>query len=366
MTHYIDTPDYAHGTPACSGILLTNLGTPDAPTTSALRRYLAEFLADPRVVEAPRFIWMLMLWGVILWLRPPRSAKAYRKVWTDEGSPLLVIARQQAEAVQRAMNERFPGLVHVALGMRYGKPSIKQALRELKAANAQRILVLPLYPQYSASATASTFDAVSKELGTWRWVPELRMVQHYHDFPAYIQALADSIREYRAQHGASQLLLFSFHGVPKRYLLNGDPYHCECYVTARLVAENLGLEEHEWQLAFQSRFGREEWLKPYTDHVLTELPDKGIKSVDVVCPGFSADCLETLEEIAMQDHGLFIAAGGERFEYIPALNDRADHITAIAGLIAEHCSGWPETTMAPDTDALNKTRERALSAGTSK
>ncbi len=343
MSNYQGNADYRHGTAECTGVLLTNLGTPDAPTPAALRRYLSEFLSDPRVIEAPRLIWWLALHGVILRIRPPRAAHAYRKVWTDEGSPLLAISRRQTAALQLSLEQRCKGSVRVALGMRYGTPSIAAALDELRQAGAQRLLVLPLYPQYSATTTASTFDAVADVLKTWRLQPELRFINHYHDNPGYIRALADSVRAYWAEHGEPERLMFSFHGLPKRYLLAGDPYHCGCHKTARLVAEQLGLTDARWLLTFQSRFGREEWLRPYCDHTLREWGAAGVKRVDVLCPGFPADCLETLEEIEQQNRDIFLKAGGGEYHYIPALNDSAGHIDMLSELVLQHAQGWPET-----------------------
>ncbi len=352
--------DYVHGTSPTIGILITNLGTPDAPTPAALRRYLGEFLWDPRIVEIPRPVWWLILHGVILRTRPTRSAHAYQSIWTTEGSPLLVISRQQAATLQSLLAQQLGSSVKVALGMRYGTPSIADALSELRQANVQRILVFPLYPQYAAATAASTFDAVAAAFKTWRWIPELRMITHYHDDPAYIKALAASVREHWAQHGQAEKLLFSFHGIPKRCLLAGDPYHCECHVTARLIAQQLELPQERWQVAFQSRFGREEWLKPYTDKTLEALSRSGVKSVDIICPGFSADCLETLEEMVILNRGVFLAAGGERYSYIPALNDRPDHIQALAALVAKHTQGWLDEN--PTWDAAASHR-RAVEMG---
>ena len=342
MSRYQNSSDFRHDQPSSLGVLITNLGTPDAPTAKALRPYLAEFLWDPRVVEMPRPLWWLILHGVILRFRPARAAHAYQSVWTDQGSPLLRISRQQLDALQSKLQAGFPGRVEIALGMRYGNPSIASAMEQLRGAGIRRLLVLPLYPQYSATTSASTLDAVSEVLRHWRWVPDLRFISHYHDDTGYINALANSIREHRQQQGEADRLLFSFHGIPKRYLLNGDPYHCECHTTARLTADALGLTESQWQLVFQSRFGREEWLQPYCDKTLAALPGQGVKSVQVVCPGFSADCLETLEEIAQQNRDIFLKAGGERFEYILALNDRADHMEALCQLIQKHANGWSE------------------------
>jgi protoporphyrin/coproporphyrin ferrochelatase len=367
MTAYLGSAEYEHGSPQCTGILLTNLGTPDAPTAGAVRRFLDEFLSDPRVVEIPRLPWWLILHAVILRIRPPRSARLYRRIWTAQGSPLLRISLSQAEALQGALQARFRGPVRVALGMRYGKPSIADALQALRQANARRVLVLPLYPQYSASTTASTFDAVADELKTWRWVPELRMISHYHDHPGYIGALAESIREHWDSHGRAERLLFSFHGIPKRVFLAGDPYHCECLKTARLLAEHLQLPDGRWQVAFQSRFGREEWLTPYTDRTLRAWAQGGLKSVDVVCPGFSADCLETLDEIARENRHIFLSTGGESYRYIPALNERPQHIQALADLVMLHSRGWPEAEADWDASeaaaAATASRGRALALG---
>jgi len=365
MSRYSGEQDYRHDSTEYVGVLLVNLGSPDAPTTSAVRRYLAEFLWDPRVVEIPRMLWWLILHGVVLRLRPSRSAHAYQRVWTDEGSPLLAISRRQLDALQKVCAARYGERVKLALAMRYGKPSIKAGLSQLREAQARRILILPLYPQYSAATSATVFDAVAAELKTWRWVPELRFISHYHDDQGYLTALVNSIRENWEQHGQGERLLFSFHGMPKRTLQAGDPYHCHCQKTARLVAERLGLEEERWRVAFQSRFGRAEWLQPYTDKTLRQWAHDGMKQVDVVCPGFAADCLETLEEIAMQNKETFLAAGGMNLRYIPALNARADHIAALQGLIDGHLQGW----LNPDHDSLllkeqaQASRRRALARG---
>ena len=361
MAGFVNTPDYRHGTPAVTGVLLTNLGTPEAPETGALRRYLGEFLSDPRVVEFPRLLWLFILHGIILNIRPRRSAAAYKEVWTEEGSPLLAIARRQAAAVQAALEERIDGPVKVELAMRYGNPSIPDALEKLRQANVRRLLVLPLYPQYSASTAASTFDAVSAVLQQWRWLPQLRMIMDYHDNEAWVEAVAQSVRDHWQENGRKQKLMMSFHGLPKRFLLNGDPYHCQCHASARLIAENLGLSDEEWHVVFQSRFGREEWLKPYCDHTLEELGQQGMESLDIICPGFSADCLETLEEVAMQNRDIFLSAGGKQYSYIAALNDRPDHIEAIVGLIQQNLSGW--NLQGASTEELNAARQRALACG---
>jgi ferrochelatase len=333
MTNYIGNTDFKHEAGSCTGVLVTNLGTPNAPTASALRRYLGEFLADPRVVEVPRFIWWFVLHGFILRTRPKHSAAAYRKIWTESGSPLLDISKKQAAAIQKYLDDHATGKFHVELAMRYGNPSIQSGLEKLQQANAQKIIILPLYPQYSASTTASTFDAVADILKTWRNVPELHLVKHYHDSPDYIDALTESITEHWQQTTRAEKLLFSFHGIPQAYFDAGDPYYCECHKTARLVAEKLDLDEKEWMLTFQSRFGPKEWLKPYTDITLEELAKSGIKNVDIICPGFSADCLETLEEIKIRYRETFLAAGGNKFSYIPALNERPAHISTLANII---------------------------------
>ncbi len=328
-----------------AGVLLLNLGTPSAPTAAAVRRYLAEFLWDPRVVEIPRPIWWLILNLVVLNVRPRRVAHAYRSIWTDEGSPLLAIARRQAAAVARKFGGADDALA-VALGMRYGEPSTRAALEQLRSKDVRRLLVLPLYPQYSGATTGSAFDAVADTLKRWRWVPELRFVSDYHEDTGYVAALAASIREHRSAVHERRLLLFSFHGIPKRYSRRGDPYAEQCLSTARLVAAELGLGEGDWKVSFQSRFGREEWLRPYTDETLAQLPRQGLRSVDVVCPGFSADCLETLEEINVENRGRFIEAGGEAFHYIPCLNDDERHIAALGRIVAGQLAGWPEAALA--------------------
>lgn len=356
MTTLTRSAPFSHDQPASAGVLLVNLGTPDAPTSAAVRRYLAEFLWDRRVVEIPRPLWWLILHGAILPFRPAQSARKYQHIWTTDGSPLLTITRQQAAAVAASLAEQRPGPVRVVVGMRYGNPSIAAGLAELRAAGAERLLVLPLYPQYAAATTASTFDAVAAELRSWRWLPELRFITHYHDEPGYLDALATSIRDARKDQPGKRLL-FSFHGLPRRNLLAGDPYHCQCLKTARLIAERLGLQADEWAVAFQSRFGRAEWLRPYTSVVLADWAKSGVKRVDVVCPGFAADCLETLEEIAIENRQVFLAAGGEQYRYLPALNDEPAHIAALVGLIERHTLGWPE--FSPDYDAEALVVERA-------
>lgn len=311
-------------------VLLVNLGTPDAPTAPALRRYLREFLGDPRVVELPRALWLPILYGVILTLRPARSAKAYRAIWTPEGSPLRVLSERLTAALDAVL--RAPDLT-VRLAMRYGNPGVGPVLRTLREEGVDRLVVLPLYPQYSASTAASVFDAVVDELRTWRHVPELHFIPEYHTEPAWLDAVADSIRTHWATHPRGEKLLFSFHGIPQRYVRNGDPYEAQCRASAAGIVQRLGLADSEWQLSFQSRVGREPWLQPYTDATVRALGAAGVRELDVVCPGFAVDCLETLEEIAMQNAEFFEEAGGHHLRYIPALNDSAAHVAALAGLL---------------------------------
>ncbi len=341
-----NSKDHQHGEASATGILITNLGTPDAPTKKALRIYLKQFLSDPRLVEStfPRWMWLLILNAVILNVRPAKSAKAYQQVWGKfgDGSPLLDISEQQRTGIEKLVKKQFAGPVEVALGMRYGNPSIPDALNKLKNKEIRRLIVLPLYPQYSATTTASTFDEVTKELQTWRWIPEIRFVNNYYKNESYITALAKSIKKHWQKFGQPQKLLISFHGIPKRYLLNGDPYFCECHGTARRVAEKLNLKDEDYLVTFQSIFGREEWLKPYTSETLKSLPNQGVKDVQIICPGFSADCLETLEEIEDENKSYFVEAGGEKFSYIPALNSTPDHLNALTDVILQHTQGWYE------------------------
>jgi ferrochelatase len=364
MTRYFGTPDYSHGSPARLGVLLVNLGTPDDPGTSAVRRYLAEFLSDPRVIEAPRALWWLVLHGIILRTRPKRSAHAYGKIWTPAGSPLLVESRALSESLASRLRGRADDLVRVELAMTYGNPSMSSSLERMRLDNVQRLLVLPMYPQYSATTTASVFERVTRELARWRWIPELRMVNQYWEEDAYVAALAGSIEAHWREKGRKHLL-FSFHSIPKRYFLAGDPYHCFCQATARRVAARLGLGETEWSIGFQSRFGREEWLKPYVDLLLSDYAARGPKKVTVVCPGFATDCLETLEEISMQNREAFLAHGGEAFDYVPCLNASPAQVDLYEHLVLKHAQGWPELEGHSDADLLSESRRRALAMGAS-
>ncbi|MDX1588417.1 MAG: ferrochelatase [Oleiphilaceae bacterium] len=351
--------DFPHDQKARVGVLVTNLGTPDAPTSKALRRYLGQFLADPRVVEVPRLLWRIILHGVILRIRPRRSAEAYRSVWTDEGSPLLLHTRDQSEALARQMKLRYGEGLVVTYAMRYGNPSIASALQQLQEQGVRKLLVLPLYPQYSASTTASTFDDLAADFTRRRWLPDLRFISHYHDFVPYIEAMARHIESYWEEHGRADKLVLSYHGIPLRYLHNGDPYHCECHKTSRLLAERLGLSKEEYMVTFQSRFGREPWLQPYTDETLKGLGAQGVKSLQVFCPGFSSDCLETIEEIDEENREYFLEGGGERFQYIPALNAEPVHIEALTALVEQNLQGWSM----PDNSQVAETRRRAVAMG---
>ena len=359
MVDYLGDSAHQHGRPARIGVLVANLGTPDGPDPSSVRRFLAEFLWDPRVVEAPRLIWWLALHGVILRIRPSKSAHAYRQIWTPEGSPLLVHSTALVKRIGEALQSR--GNAAVALGMSYGSPSIPEALAELRRQGANRIVVLPLYPQYSATTTASVFDRVTRQLQRWRWVPELRFIADYHDDAGYIGALAASIEQHWRTHEKNHLL-FSFHGIPKSYVSKGDPYYHQSMQTARSVAKRLALGEKDWSVSFQSQVGREEWLRPYTDEHLIELARSGQKRLSLMCPGFATDCLETLEEIALRNRQLFLEAGGEAYDYIPALNSSDAHVAALTNLLERHIQGWVEPLHRTSADA-EATRRLASSSG---
>ncbi|MFZ1539054.1 MAG: ferrochelatase [Chromatiaceae bacterium] len=352
---FLSEPDYPHGQVARTGVLLVNLGTPDAPERAAVRRYLKEFLWDPRVVEIARPLWWLILNGVILNTRPQRSAHAYARVWSAQGSPLLAFSQAQHQALAAALGPE----IRVALAMRYGNPGIAAGLAALRGAGVRRLLVLPLYPQYSATTTASVFDKVTAELQGWRWLPELRFVNQYHDDPAYIQALADSVQAFQEAHGRPERLMMSFHGLPQAFCAAGDPYYCHCQKTARLLAERLQLAGDDYAVTFQSRLGVKAWLQPYTDETLKALPAQGIRRVQVVCPGFSADCLETLEEVALENRDYFLAAGGASYQYIPCLNDQPGHIACLRGLVEKHLQGWEPVT---GGDPATLARAQALGA----
>ncbi|WP_019141823.1 ferrochelatase [Noviherbaspirillum massiliense] len=363
---FLPEPPYTHGTVARTAIVLANLGTPEAPTAPAVRRYLKEFLSDPRVVEIPKAVWWFILHGLILPFRSRQSARKYASIWTDEGSPLKVHTEKQALLLRGYLGEQGHE-VQVVHAMRYGAPSLPGVLQQLKSEGCDRILVLPAYPQYSATTSASIFDVVQDHLRWVRNVPELRLVKHYHDDEGYVDALAASIRDYWGMHGRPDQLVMSFHGLPKRSLLLGDPYHCECQKTARLVAERLQLAEGQYVVTFQSRLGRAEWLQPYTAPTLETLAKNGVGRVDVVCPGFVADCLETLEEIAIEGKHAFLTAGGKQFHYIPCLNESPRWIAALSNIAERHMSGWPTRTN-PDTGEKRKAeselaRTRAVQLG---
>ena len=367
MARYRPEPKFSHDATAHIGVLLVNLGTPDAPTPGAVRTYLAEFLADPRVVEIPTAVWRPLLHGVILRLRPAKSAERYRRIWTKDGSPLLLHSQRQKTLLYGYLGARIKTLglpadhCQVELGMRYGSPSIADALLRLRQGNCDRLLVLPLYPQYAASTTASTLDGISAALRSFRRVPALRMVDAYHDDPGYIGALAQNINEYWVKNGRPNKLVMSFHGVPRRTLDLGDPYHCQCHKTARLLATELGLRPEQYVVTFQSRFGRGKWLEPYTAATLKDLAREGMRRVDVVCPGFVSDCLETLEEIGLEGQAAFLEAGGAEFHAIPCLNERPAWIAALATLALKHLAGWLDAP--PDAAAREMTQARAKARG---
>lgn len=347
MPRYLPEPEYKPGAPARTGVLLVNLGTPDAPTAAAVRPYLRQFLSDPRVVEIPRALWWLILNAFVLTTRPAKSAEKYAKVWEADGSPLRVHTEKQKKLLAGYLTEAGHADVQVAMAMRYGQPDVESALMQLKAAGCARILVLPLYPQYAASTVASTFDAVSRAVLKIRNVPELRFVRSFHDHPDYIRALGERVLESWQQHGRPDKLVMSFHGTPRFSLERGDPYFHECEQTSRLLAAYLGLKPDQYLMTFQSRFGKAEWLKPYTEPTLQKLAKEGVKKVDVICPGFVSDCLETIEEIGMECKAAFLQAGGGEFRYIDCLNERPDFIFALRSIACEHMSGWLAASPAP-------------------
>ena len=297
-------------------------------------------MSDPRVIELPKILWQIILKLVILQIRPSKSAEAYKQIWTDKGSPLLDIANRQLNKIQSSFSSKNENIVF-EVGMRYGNPSIPDALLKLQKKQVRRLLVLPMYPQYCAATTGSTFDEVTNVLQKWRWIPEMRFINQYFEEKNYIEALSNSIKSFWKKTSKPQKIIFSYHGIPKRYLTNGDPYHCFCLKTTRLVKEHMGLSDDEIMTTFQSRFGREEWLKPYTSETLKELPKKGIKNIHIISPGFSSDCLETLEELEEENKEYFMESGGENYHYIPCLNDHDDHIDVFVNLIKKHTQGWP-------------------------
>lgn len=358
---------FAHGQTPHVGVLLVNLGTPDAPNAAAVRRYLAEFLADPRVIELPAVVWRPVLHGIVLRTRPARSAARYRSIWSKDGSPLAVHAAKQRTLLAGYLGQKVKSLglpadyVAVDYAMRYGSPSIDPALSRLAAAGCSRVLVIPLYPQYAASTTGSAFDAVTEACRRLRRVPGLRFVDTFHDDPGYVAALAQAVNDHWTRHGRPAHLVLSFHGVPRSTLERGDPYHCFCQKTARLLARELGLEPRQWTIAFQSRFGRARWLAPYTTDVLVELGRQKTRRVDVFCPGFVADCLETLEEIGIEGRGVFMRAGGGDLQLISCLNEHPRWISALADLALGQLQGW--LAPPPDAEALAATRLRAIGLG---
>ena len=354
-------PPFTHGQVPRTAVLLCNLGTPDEPTAPAVRRYLAEFLGDPRVVEIPRLLWLLILHGIILRTRPAKSAAKYASVWTPEGSPLKIWTEKQAKLLQGWLGQRNHQ-VKVRWAMRYGSTSIASQLDAMKAEGVTRVLIVPAYPQYSGTTTASVCDAVYTWAAKTRAIPEFRFINRYHDDPGYISALAASVQRYWKANGRPDKLVMSFHGVPERTLHLGDMYHCECFKTARLLAEALNLAKDQYQVTFQSRLGRAKWLEPYTEPSLIAMGKAGVKRVDVICPGFTSDCLETLEEINMEAREAFLHAGGQEFHYIPCLNDDPEWITALCNLAQQHLQGWP-TLQAPDAAALQASRAAALALG---
>ena len=367
MPRFLTEPPFTHGSAARTAVLLVNLGTPEAPTAAAVRPYLKQFLSDPRVVEIPRPIWWLILNGIILNVRPKKSAAKYASIWSKEGSPLKVHTERQAKLLKGLLGQRGHA-VEIAWAMRYGQPGIAATLSRLKAEGVTRILIVPLYPQYAASTTASVMDEVAAWLRMTRNQPEIRNIRNFHDDDAYLAALEQNVRSHWQQHGLpddSYRLVMSFHGLPRFHLDKGDPYHCECHKTGRLLAERLNLTPEQTCITFQSRFGRAEWLQPYTEPTLQALAKQGIRRVDVICPGFVADCLETLEEIALECKTAFLSAGGKEFAYIPALNEGALWIEALAGLVERHLQGWlPVAPPDPGKLELSAQRSRKLGATT--
>jgi len=356
-------PVSEHSRPATAGLLLINLGTPDAPTPAAIRRYLRQFLADRRVVELTPLLWLPLLYGLVLPFRPRRLVHAYEKIWTADGSPLLAISRRQASGLRRHLAQALGQELPVALAMTYGTPSIATALAELEAQQVRRIVVLPLFPHYSCSTTAAALDALFAEINTRRWMPELRTVNSYHDDPGFIAALAQSVQTHWQAHGRGEHLLLSFHGLPQRYVLAGDPYYCQCQKTARLLGEALSLPAGEFSVSFQSRFGKLPWVQPYTEPAIVALAGRGLRQLDVICPGFAADCLETLEEVQLRYAASFVAAGGTALRYIPALNDSAAHLDALGAIALRQLRNWVPAPVGAAELAARQQRAAALEPG---
>ena len=340
MAYFHKEPKFEHGQQAKIGILLSNLGTPDAPNKKALRKYLQQFLMDRRVVEIPRFIWCWILHCIILVFRPAASAKKYKSIWTKEGSPLKVNLAKQADALKKIILKTTKQPIVVEYGMSYGSPSIAKAVDALKADGCNKILFFPLYPQYASSSTGAGLDALFKKLIKTRNIPEIRIIKHYHDYPQYIKALKESVLQFWKKNGKPQKLIISFHGTPVKSLYDGDPYHCECLKTGRLLAESLKLNESEYTICFQSRFGNAKWLQPYFANTIEQLAKDKIENIHVICPGFSSDCLETLEEINIEGKDIFLKNGGKRYSYIPALNDNKIWIESMWDLCQKNIQGW--------------------------
>jgi len=343
---YISSPDFRHEGADRVGILLVNFGSPDSLATRDVRSFLRKLLSDPRVIELPRLLWLPILYGFILPFRPAKIAHKYQSIWTDQGSPLLSILNQLRSGLAKSLAHRMLEPLSIEIGLLYSRPSVPEALARLREAGAQRVLVVPMFPQYCGSTTGSVYDQVNAELRRWRWLPELRFISEYHDSPGYIEALRASVVEHWQKHGRTKHFLISFHGIPERYFHQGDPYFVKCQRTAHLLAEALNLPADEWTISFQSRFGAARWLGPYTIDMMAALPKRGVDEITVICPGFTVDCLETLEEIEVENRDVFLASGGRKFSYVPALNARADHAQLYADLITQHCQGWASDELA--------------------
>ena len=352
---------YQHGSPNRTGVLLINLGTPDAPTAQALHPYLKEFLSNPRVIEVPKLIWWPILHGLILPFRPKKSAEKYAKIWMPEGSPLKVHTERQTKLLREELQTRLQNPPIVEYAMNIGKPSVATVMTRMQEQGCEHILIIPLFPQYAASSTAAAMDNVFAVLKYVRNQPSIRTVKQYHDHPGYIAALAQNVRDYWNVHGRPDKLIISFHGTPRASLDKGDPYHCVCQKTGRLLAEALALNKNQYVVCFQSRFGKAKWLTPYTATTLAQLGKEQMQRVDVVCPGFVSDCLETLEEIAMEGKDTFLQAGGKEFHYIPCLNERSDWIQALADIICTHLQGWSDIQVTKEASQLS--RKLALEMG---